>query len=121
MFAVYGIDPKKLQLKALKCAEKVLSKKHKKTQPSAEERQAAEQAEFQRLIEQSPTIKLSPEYGIPAAADTYKTMAEKAGFVRLTVMIKVPQEATDKKGRKKTVSRYVPFVAGRDYAKGAQA
>lgn len=118
MFAVYGIDPKKLQLKAMRCAEKSLSKKHKKTQPTAEERQAAEQAELERLVEQSKTVKLSPEYGIPAAAVTYKSMALKAGFVRVMVMIKVPQQATDKKGRIKTVSRYVPFIEGFDYSKG---
>ena len=117
MFAVYGIDPKKLQLKAMRCAEKSLSKKHKKTQPTAEERQAAEQAELERLVEQSKTVKLSPEYGIPAASVTYKNMALKAGFVRVMVMIKVPQQATDKKGRIKTVSRYVPFIEGFDYTR----
>ena len=121
MFAVHGIDPKKLVPKAKKCAEKSLSKKAAKTKPSEAELKAAEDAELARLLETSEPKKISPEFGIPAAAETFKSMAERSGFVRLIIMIKVPQQATDRKGRLKMVNRFVPFVPGYDYGKGVNA
>lgn len=118
MFAVHAIDPKKLEPKAKKFAVKVLSKKKSATKPTEADLQAAEEAELARLIETSEPKKISPEFGIPSAAETFKTMAAKQGFVRLIIMIKVPQQATDRKGRMKMVSRFVPFVPGYDYSKG---
>ena len=81
MFAIYGVDPKKLAPKAKKCAEKSMSKKTTKAKPTEVELKAAEDAELARLLETSEPKKISPEFGIPAAAETFKTMASKAGYV----------------------------------------
>lgn len=120
MFAVFGIDPKKVKEKAHKQALAVVGKAHKKAKdtkgktkvPAVE---AVEAELLAKLLESTPPIRVSPEYSMPTTCEQYIAMAEKQGFIRCSVFIKAPAVSKDKKGRSKTVQRYVQFVPGNDY------
>jgi hypothetical protein len=120
MFAVFGVDPKKVKEKAHKQAMAFVGKAQKKAAetkgkskvPAIEK---VEQEILTKLLESTPPIRVSPEYSMPTTCEQYIAMAEKQGFVRCSVFIKAPAVSKDKKGRSKTVQRYVQFVPGQDY------
>ena len=120
MFAVYGVDPKKVKEKAHKQALAVVGKAQKKAKETKGKTKvpAVEEVETEllaKLLETVPPIRVSPEYSMPTTCEQYIAMAEKQGFVRCSVFIKAPAVSKDKKGRSKTVQRYVQFVPGQDY------
>ena len=124
MFAVFGIQLAKARIKAEKLVKAAESKKkaaatkakNKYQELTPEAFADAVNAELERIACQMKPVRISPEYNVPAAAEHFCKLATQHQVMNLQVFIKAPEQTKDKKGRLKTVGRYVLFVPGKNYS-----
>lgn len=117
MFAVFGKSLAKAREKALKTTPKFTGKGANYRKLTDEEYQALLAEKTEKIFSNMKPLVLSKEYSSPEICKQFMQLAEREGYQELNVRIKAPVQSTDKKGRAKIASRWLPFVPGNDYSK----